>query len=89
MYVPGTVLDAVRVSGLKLGPHYGKVDGLTERLAKRGLLTVVVRITVVRKSGAHLNGSAALAVPVACEKVMVYRVCCPNSLWVGIWRNRK
>ncbi len=71
MYVPATVLDAVRVSGLKLGPHEGKIDGLTERLTRRGLLTVVVRTTVVRKGGAHLNGSEALAVPVVCEKLMV------------------
>jgi len=71
VYVPATVLVAVRVSGLKLGPHDGKVDWLTASFTRRGLLTVVVRTTVVRKGGAHLNGSAALAVPVVCEKVMV------------------
>ena len=71
MYVPDTVLVAVRVTGLKLGPHDGKVDWLTERLTRRGLSTTVVRTTVVRKGGAHLNGSAMLPAPVVCEKVMV------------------
>ncbi len=71
MYVPDTVLVAVRVTGLKLGPHDGKVDRLTERLTRRGLSTMVVRTTVVRKGGAHLNGSATLPVPVVREKVMV------------------
>jgi len=71
VYVPATVLDAVRVSGLKLGPHEGKVDWLTASFTRRGLFTAVVRTTVVRKGGAHLNGSVALPAPVVCEKVMV------------------